>query len=115
VNYDGIASAVFTLPPLASVWPTEAAARAAGRKFRTRHEHTSAWFNSRRVGETVSGFKVLIEDGSGRVVGVHLLGPHADEVINLFALAVRLQIPAEELQQALYAYPTHGSDIRFMV
>jgi glutathione reductase (NADPH) len=46
---------------------------------------------------------------------VHLLGPHADEVINLFALAVRLQIPAEELQQALYAYPTHGSDIRFMV
>lgn len=115
VNYDGIASAVFTLPPLASVGLTEAAARAAGRKFRTRHEDTSGWFNTRRVGETVSGFKVLIEEGSGRVIGAHLLGPHADEVINLFALAVRLQIPAEELQQAFYAYPTHGSDIRFMV
>jgi pyruvate/2-oxoglutarate dehydrogenase complex dihydrolipoamide dehydrogenase (E3) component len=36
-------------------------------------------------------------------------------VINLFALAVRSRIRAEELQQALYAYPTHGSDIRFTV
>lgn len=115
VNYEGIASAVFTLPPLASVGLTEAAARAADCKFRTRHQDTSGWFNTRRVGETVSGFKVLIEEGSGRVIGAHLLGPHADEVINLFALAVRSRIRAEELQQALYAYPTHGSDIRFMV
>jgi glutathione reductase (NADPH) len=115
VNYDGIASAVFSLPPLAAVGLTEAAARAAGRKFRTSHQDTSGWFNTRRVGETVSGFKVLVEEGTGRVIGAHLLGPHADEVINLFALAVRWRIPAEELRQALYAYPTHGSDVRFMV
>jgi len=115
VSYDGIASAVFSLPPLAAVGLTEAAARAAGRKFRTSHQDTSGWFNTRRVGETVSGFKVLVEEGTGRVIGAHLLGPHADEVINLFALAVRWRIPAEELRQALYAYPTHGSDVRFMV
>jgi glutathione reductase (NADPH) len=115
VNYAGIASAVFTLPPLATVGLTEAAARAAGLKFRTSRQDTSGWFNTRRLGEAVSGFKVLVEEDTGHVIGAHLLGPHADEVINLFALAVRARVPAEELRQALYAYPTHGSDVRFMV
>jgi glutathione reductase (NADPH) len=114
-NYDGIASAVFTIPPLAAAGLTEAAARAAGRRFRTNHQDTSGWFHTRRVGETTSGFKVLIEEGTNHILGAHLLGPHADEVINLFALAIRLRIPAPELQQVLFAYPTTGSDVRFML
>jgi len=115
VNYEGIASAVFTIPPLASAGLTEDAARAAGLKFRTSWQDTSGWFNTRRVGETASGFKVLIEEGTGRILGAHLLGPHAAEVINLFALAIRLRIPADDLQQVIFAYPTNGSDIRFML
>jgi glutathione reductase (NADPH) len=114
-NYDGIASAVFTIPPLASAGLTEEAARAAGRRFRTNHQDTSGWFNTRRVGETASGFKVLIEEGSNQILGAHLLGPRADEVINLFAASIRLRIPAEELQHVLFAYPTSGSDVRFML
>jgi glutathione reductase (NADPH) len=114
-SYDGIASAVFSLPPLASAGLTEAAARAAGLTFRTSWQDTSGWFNTRRVGETTAGSKVLIEQGTDRIVGAHVLGPHADEVINLFAMAIRLRIPAGELKQVLYAYPTYGSDLRFMV
>ncbi len=115
VNYEGIASAVFTIPPLASAGLTENAARAAGLKFRTSWQDTSGWFNTRRVGETASGFKVLIEEGTGHILGAHLLGPHAAEVINLFAIAIRLRIPADDLRQVIFAYPTNGSDIRFMV
>jgi glutathione reductase (NADPH) len=114
-NYDGIASAVFTIPPLASAGLTEEAARAAARRFRTNHQDTSGWFNTRRVGETASGFKVLIEEGSNQILGAHLLGPRANEVINLFAASIRLRIPAEELQHVLFAYPTSGSDVRFML
>ena len=114
-NYDGIASCVFTVPPLASVGLTEDAARAAGRKFRTNAQDTSGWFHTRRVGETASGFKVLIEEASDHVLGAHLLGSHADEVINLFAAAVRLRIPARELKDVIFAYPTNGSDVRFML
>lgn len=114
VNYEGIASAVFTIPPLASAGLTEDAARAAGLKFRTSWQDTSGWFNTRRVGETASGFKVLTEEGTGRVLGAHLLGPHAAEVINLFAVAIRLRIPADDLKQVIFAYPTNGSDVRFM-
>jgi glutathione reductase (NADPH) len=115
VDYRGIASAVFTLPPLASVGLTEAAARATGLAFRTHRQDTSAWFNTRRVGETVSGFKVLVEEGTDRILGAHLLGPHADETINLFAVAIRLDITASELRHIPFAYPTFGSDVRFML
>ena len=115
VNYEGIASAVFTVPPLASVGLGESAAREAGLTFHTKWQDTAGWYNARRVGETASGFKVLIEDGSGRILGAHLLGPSAAEVINLFAVAIRFKLPAHELKQVLFAYPTYGSDIRFML
>ena len=114
-SYDGIASAVFTIPPMASVGLLEEAARAAGRRFRVNHQDTAGWFNTRRVGETAAGFKVLIDEESNHILGAHLLGPRADEVINLFALAIRLKIPAQELQQVIFAYPTYSSDVRFML
>jgi glutathione reductase (NADPH) len=115
VNYDGIASAAFSLPSIASAGLSEDAARAAGLKFRTKWQDTSGWFNTRRVGETVSGFKVLVEEGTDRVLGAHLLGPHADEAINLFALAIRMRLRAADLRDTLYAYPTQISDVRYMV
>src|SRR5882724_1846805 len=114
-NYDGIASAVFTLPPLAATGLTEDAARARNLKFRTNWQDTSGWFNTRRVGETTSGFKVLIAEDTGRILGAHLLGPHADEVINVFAVAVRLGIPAAQLKDVIFAYPTNGSDVKYML
>src|SRR5262249_58020115 len=91
-SYDGRASAVSAIPPLASAGLGENAARGAGLKFRSRWQDTAGWYNTRRVGETASGFKVLIEEGTGRILGAHLLGPSASEVINLFAVAIRLRI-----------------------
>jgi glutathione reductase (NADPH) len=114
-NYEGLASAVFTIPPLAAAGLGEEAARAQGRLLRINRQETSGWFHTRRLGETVSGFKVLIEEDTDHVLGAHLLGPHADEVINLFAIAIRQRIPARELREVIFAYPTLGSDIRFML
>jgi glutathione reductase (NADPH) len=114
-NYEGLASAVFTIPPLAAAGLGEDAARADGRRIRVNHQDTSGWFHTRRLGETVSGFKVLIDEGTDHVLGAHLLGPRADEVINLFAIAIRQRIPAREMQQVIFAYPTLGSDVRFML
>lgn len=114
-DYSGLPSVVFTVPPLAMVGWHEEAARKENLKFIVQHEDTSLWYSSRRVGESHSGFKVLVEEGSGRILGAHLLGPHADETINLFALAIRHNLTASDIKKMLWAYPTHASDIRYMV
>jgi glutathione reductase (NADPH) len=44
-----------------------------------------------------------------------LLGPHADETINVFALAIRTGVTADRLKQMIWAYPTHASDIAYML
>lgn len=106
---------VFAIPPLASVGLSEERARQQGLRFRTKHESTSHWYSSRRVGETVSAYKVLVEEDTDRILGAHLLGGQAEEVINLFALAVRLGIPATDLMHTLFAYPTHASDVAYML
>jgi glutathione reductase (NADPH) len=114
-DYRGVPSVAFTLPPIAAVGLGEAEARAAGLKFRVNRQKVPGWYTARRVAETVYGFKTLIEDGSERVLGAHLVGPHADEVINLFALAIRHDLAADDLKQAIFAYPTGASDIGSML
>ena len=94
---------------------SEQSARAQGLQFRTNHQKTSGWYSSRRVGEECSGFKVLVEEESGRIIGAHLLGSHAEEFINLFALAIRSGLTAADLTEMMFAYPTHASDIGYMV
>ena len=106
---------VFTIPPLASVGLSEERARQQGLRFKTKHERTTNWYSSRRVGESTSGYKVLVEEGTDRILGAHLLGSQAEEVINLFALAIRSGIPAKDLKNALFAYPSHGSDVGYML
>ena len=80
-----------------------------------KQEDTSGWYSSRRVNSTFSGFKVLVEEGTDRILGAHLLGPHAEEVINLFGLTIRAGLSAEALRSFPYAYPTSGSDVPSMV
>jgi glutathione reductase (NADPH) len=114
-DYAIVPSVLFTLPPLASVGLGEQAARERGLTFVTHHERTDGWYSSRRIGEDTSGFKVLVEERSGRVLGAHVLGPHAEEVINLFAVAMRAGMPAADLRSMLFGYPTSASDLPYMV
>jgi glutathione reductase (NADPH) len=114
-DYLGIPTVVFTTPPLARVGLDEATARAQGLRFITRHEDTSGWYSSRRTGLAHTGFKTLVEDGTGRILGAHLLGPHAEEIINIFGLAIRAGLSARSLKDMVFAYPTSASDIGYML
>jgi len=114
-NYAGIPSVVFTTPPLARVGLTEEAAYAEGLRFATNHGDTSDWYTSRRVALRHTGFKTLVEEGTGRILGAHLLGQHAEEVINLFGLAIRTGIRANDLKHMMFAYPTSASDLGSML
>ncbi len=114
-DYSGIPSVVFTLPPLARVGLSEEAARRSDVKLKVSQLDTSGWYSSRRIGETCSGFKTIVEEQTGRILGAHLLGPQAEETINLFALAIRKGLTADDLKETLFAYPTHGSDVPYML
>jgi glutathione reductase (NADPH) len=114
-NYHGVPSAAFTLPPITRVGLSEEEAKEKGLKFRVNSQRTSDWYSNRRVRESVAGYKVLVEEGSERILGAHLLGPHADEVINLFALVMRQGLTTSAIKETMFAYPTGASDIGYMV
>ena len=114
-DYRGISSVVFTLPPLATVGLSEEDARRQGLSVRVKCEETSGWFSNRRMREPASMFKTIVEEGTDRVLGAHLLGANAPDVINVFALAVRYGLTAADLKHMIYAYPTSTSDITYML
>ncbi|MGH7791379.1 MAG: FAD-dependent oxidoreductase, partial [Thermodesulfobacteriota bacterium] len=114
-DYTGVPTVVFTVPPLASVGLREETVRERGLRFRINHRDTSGWYSSRRVSMKYSGFKILVEEESDHILGAHLLGLHAEEVINIFAIAIRQGISAADLKKTPYAYPTSSSDISYMV
>lgn len=114
-DYRGVPSVAFTLPPIAAAGMTEAEARASGRKFRMQSKRASNWFSARQAAESVYGFKVMVDEETDLVLGAHLVGPHADELINLFALAIRHDLTAEDLKKTMFAYPTGASDVGYML
>lgn len=114
-DYRGVPSVAFTVPPIAAVGLTEAEARKQGLQFRTNYQRVPGWYTAVRVAEPVYGFKTLVEEKTGRILGAHLVGPHVDEVVNLFALAIRKGLTAEDLKSMIFAYPTGASDIASMI
>ena len=114
-DYTPIPSVVYSLPPLARVGLTEEEARKQELHFQVKYAETGRWFTSRRINESFSGYKILVEDASEQILGAHLLGPHAEEVINVFALAMKAQVPASVLREMVFSYPTSSSDINYMV
>lgn len=114
-DYTGVPSVAFSAPPIASVGLSENAARTLDVKLRVNRQKAPDWFTARQGGEPVYGFKTLIDDASGRILGAHIVGPHADEVINLFALAIRQGLTADDLKSTMFAYPTGASDIGYML
>ena len=114
-DYRGTASVVFTIPTLSGVGLTEKAARAKGMQVRVATGDTTQWFANRRVRERVGMFKTIIDEGTDRLVGAHILGGHGEEVINLFAMAIRFDLPVAELKKMIYAYPTGSSNVQYML
>lgn len=114
-DYRGVPSVAFTIPPIAAAGLSEANAHAQGIKFRMQSQKASGWFTARQQAEPVYGFKVLVEEETGRILGAHLVGPHVGELINVFALAIRHGLTAEDLNRTMFAYPTGASDIGSML
>jgi glutathione reductase (NADPH) len=114
-DFAGLASMAYTTPPLASVGLSEAQAGERRFKYRVNQGDTAGWYSSRRLAADFSAYKVLVEEGTDRILGAHILGPHAEEQVNVLALAMRTGLRAPDIKNALYAYPTGSSDLEYML
>jgi len=115
MTYPPIPSVVFTLPPVARVGLDENQANEKELNFEVKFGKTKNWYSSMRVGEEFSGYKVLIEKETGKIIGAHLIGAGAEEQINVFALAIGQGMTANKLKGVIFAYPSFSSDLASMV
>jgi len=98
--------AVFTDPEAASVGMTEEEAERAGKRFRSFVFPHSALGRALTVGETEGFVKVLVEEGTGELLGVHVVGPHASELIAEASLALENLMTPEDFLRGVRPHPT---------
>ncbi len=114
-DYSAVPSCVYGIPALSTVGLSEEKAREQGLSFRPKVNDMSDWFSAKTYAEPVSWSKVLIEEGSERVLGAHLVGHEGEELINLLALAMKHGIPASALKELVYAFPSFSADLPSML
>lgn len=113
-DYGAIPSAVFTVPPLARVGMTAADARVAGLDVEVALQDMSASTVFRIAHAAPAWGKLVWERASGRVLGADLYHAGADDIIHLFALAIRHGISRQQLGEMVYAYPTLTSGVAYL-
>lgn len=115
IKYPPIPSVVFTLPQLSRVGMSHTEAQEKGYEFDVKFKNTKDWYSTKRVGEEHSAYKVLVEKDTGKILGAHLIGPGAEEQINIFALAMGVGMTANQIKGVVFAYPSYASDLAYMV
>ena len=116
-EYDGrvVPSVCFSDPPLAAVGMSTAEAAGKGDAVKMLRADTSEWFTQRRVGQTHGGAVLVTDAASGRLLGGHLLGVNADEVVNVLALAIRHGLTTGDLTAMTWSYPTATSELPYLL
>lgn len=112
--YPAIPSVVYTLPPIATVGISEEEAKNKGYDVEVKFKATSQWYSSVRVNEKYAGFKTIVDKKSKKILGAHLIGPGAEEQINVITMAINQGMTVEELKTIVFAYPSYSSDIKYM-
>jgi len=114
-NYESIATSVYTVPALAAVGLTEAAANQKGFAIKVHSNDMQGWFSARTYAETVAWSKIIVDEPTDRILGAHFVGHAGEELVNIFGLAMRFGITATQIKDTVYAYPTFSSDIKHML
>jgi dihydrolipoamide dehydrogenase len=106
VDYDLIPGVVYTHPEIAAVGKTEAQLKERGIPYRKGIFPLLASGRARTLGETEGKIKVLAHAETDRLLGVHLIAPHAGELIGEAAAAMAFGASAEDLARVCHAHPT---------
>ena len=108
IDYTAVPAATFTHPEIASVGLTEAKAVEAGHAVVTAKFPFAALGRSKTYGDTEGFVKIVAGEKYGEVLGVHIIGPSASDLITEGALAITLEATLDELAETIHAHPTLG-------
>ncbi len=106
MDYSTVPSCVYTNPEVGSVGMTEQEARARGLDFKTGKFPFLALGKAQATGNTEGFVKIMAESGSGRILGAHVMGPRATDLIAEAVVAMRMGATAKQLADIIHAHPT---------
>lgn len=105
-DYSLVPSAIFTTPEIGCVGLTEAQALAKGRDVRCVRLHVRELGKAHAMGEIAGMFKLVIDAQSQAILGAHICGPHATDLIAEAVLAIHMGASAEDVARTIHAHPT---------
>lgn len=106
MDYSVVPAGIFTLPEIGTVGLKEWEAAERGLAIRIGRYPFRALGRAHAVGEIVGLVKVIAEQESDRILGVHILGPHASDMVHEAAIAMRLGARASDIAEMIHAHPT---------
>ena len=106
INYDVIPAGIFTLPEIGRVGLTEQQTREQGLKTTVGRFRYGGLGKAQAVGETAGQFKVIADEQSKKILGVHIIGSHAADLIHEGALAMQGGLAVADVADMIHAHPT---------
>jgi len=106
INYDHVPRCTYTEPEIGSVGLTEAQAKGQGHDVRVGSFPFRALARARMAGETDGFVKIVAEKKYDEILGVHIIGPRATELVAEAVMALRMEVTVEELVKTIHAHPT---------
>lgn len=114
-DYFALPSAVYTVPSLATVGMTEEQANSKYTNVKVSVNDMTSWFSGKSYVEAVAWCMVLVDADTDQIVGAHIIGHNADDLIHVFSLAMRHKISATDIKSSSFAYPSFSSDIKNLI
>jgi dihydrolipoamide dehydrogenase len=112
VNYETVPSVIYTWPEVASVGLTEEQVKAKGWPYRVGKFPFLANGRAKALGNTNGTVKIIAHDTTNRILGVHIMGPRASDMIAEAVIAIEFGSTAEQLGRSFHAHPTLSETVR---
>ncbi|MBI2952771.1 MAG: dihydrolipoyl dehydrogenase [Chloroflexi bacterium] len=111
-DYRSVPNAIFASPEIASVGMTEEQVKADGLQYKVSRFPFTALGRAITIGKTNGLVKLICEEASGKLLGAHIMGPHASDLIAELALAIQMNATAKDIADTLHQHPTLPEAIR---
>ena len=112
VNYDVIPGVIYTSPEVATVGKTEEQLKSLGIKFKVGKFPFIANSRAKAINEPEGFVKILADEKTDKILGVHMIGPHVGEIIGEVAVAMEFGASSEDVARTCHAHPTFSEAVK---